>query len=235
MRQRLPNFVTLINLFCGCAAVVNILNAHFIPAFYLLIVAGFADYVDGLLARLLEVHSPIGKELDSLADMVSFGVTPGAILYMLLAIALDLPTDGGLQWMATPGFIITLFACLRLAKFNTDTRQSENFLGLNTPAATIFVTGLMLIYEWDTLGLRSLILQPWLLYSTAIILSLLLVAEIPMISFKFKNFQWKGNEPRFIFLVLSVVLFVVLKELAFSILILLYILYSITQHLLIKN
>lgn len=235
MRQGIPNIVTLLNLFCGCAAVVSILNHQFVPAFYFLFVAGLADYGDGLLARSLGVNSPLGKELDSLADMVSFGVAPGAILYMLLNISFDLPTDGGVQWLAAPGFILSLFACLRLAKFNIDTRQSENFLGLNTPAATIFVTGLMLIYEWDTLGLRSLILQPWLLYTTIIILSLLLVAEIPMISFKFKSFQWKGNEPRFIFLILSVILLVVFKELAFSLLILLYVLYSVTQHLLIKN
>ena len=235
MQKHLPNIITLTNLFFGCCALVSVLNEQFIPAFFFLLVAGVADYSDGMLARSLKVNSPLGKELDSLADMVSFGVVPGAILYTLLAKSFEVETSGAVIWQALPGFSISLFACLRLAKFNLDTRQSENFIGLNTPAATIFVAGLMLIYEMDSMGLRSFVLQAWFLYAATAILSFLLVAEISMISFKFKKFQWKGNEPRFIFLVLSVVFFILFKELAFSILILIYILYSLTQHFLIKN
>lgn len=234
MRKHIPNIITLINLFCGCCALISVLDHQFILAFFLLFVAGMADYSDGMIARILKVNSPLGKELDSLADMVSFGVVPGAILYTLLIQALQLEADG-LQWIAVPGFIISLFACLRLAKFNLDTRQSEDFIGLNTPAATVFVTGLMLICEMDTLGLRDFILQPWLLYSVTILLSILLIAEIPMISFKFKGLQWKGNEPRIIFMVLGILLLVLFKELAFTLLVLIYILYSVTQHFLIKN
>lgn len=235
MLKSLPNIITLVNLFCGCCALLCVLNEQFISAFILLIIAGIADYIDGLVARKLKVNSPLGKELDSLADMVSFGVVPGAILYVLTALSLGLSIEEDVVWLATPGFAITLFACLRLAKFNLDTRQSENFIGLNTPAATIFVTGLMLVYETNQLGLRSFILEPWLLYTVSGILSFLLVAEIPMISFKFKKLQWKGNEPRFIFLILGIFLLIFLKELALILFVLIYILYSVTQHLLVKN
>ncbi len=231
MRKHLPNIITLINLLCGCCALVSLLNEQFITAFYFLILAGIADYGDGMLARILKVNSPLGKELDSLADMVSFGVVPGAILYTLLAKSFGIETSGSIIWEAVPGFTISLFACLRLAKFNLDTRQSENFIGLNTPAATIFVAGLMLIYAKNTMGLGSFVLQPWLLYAITAGLSFLLVAEISMISFKFKKLQWKGNEPRFIFLIFTIIALVFFKELAFTLSITVYILYSIIKHL----
>lgn len=235
MRKHIPNIVTLINLFCGCCALVSVLNEAFDTAFLLLFIAGVADYSDGMIARLLKVNSPLGKELDSLADMVSFGVVPGAILYTLLIKSLGAETTGTIVWAAAPGFILPLFACLRLAKFNLDTRQSENFIGLNTPAATIFVAGLMLVYHNDPDGLGAIILQPWLLYAVTAVLSFLLVAEISMISFKFKGLQWKGNEPRFIFMILGIVFLLFFKELSFTLLVTLYILYSVTQHFLIKN
>ncbi len=235
MRRHLPNIITLVNLFCGCCALVSLLNEQFIPTFFFLLIAGIADYGDGMLARILKVNSHLGKELDSLADMVSFGVVPGAILYTLLVKAIGGQTDGGIIWSAVPGFAFTLFACLRLAKFNLDTRQSENFIGLSTPAGTIFVVGLMLIYEMNTRGLQGFVLQPWFLYTVTGLLSFLLIAEIPMFSFKFKGFQWKGNENRIVFLILGVLFFIFLKELTLTLFILAYVLYSVTQHFLIKN
>lgn len=231
MQKHLPNIITLLNLFCGCCALVSLLNEQFIITFFLLLIAGVADYGDGMLARVLKVNSPLGKELDSLADMVSFGVVPGAILYTLLVKALGMETSGEIVWAATPAFILPMFACLRLAKFNLDTRQSENFIGLNTPASTVFVVGLMLIYEMDSMGLSSFILQPWLLYTVVIILSYLLVAELPMTSFKFKNFQWKGNEQRFFFIILGILMLIFLKEMTFAIFVFIYVLVSIFQHL----
>jgi len=118
MRKHIPNIITLINLFCGCCALISVLNDQFLPAFFLLLIAGLADYSDGMIARILKVNSPLGKELDSLADMVSFGVVPGAILYSLLVKAQGIESTNGLIWIAVPGFILSLFACLRLAKFN---------------------------------------------------------------------------------------------------------------------
>jgi CDP-diacylglycerol--serine O-phosphatidyltransferase len=189
-----------------------------------------------MVARLLNVKSPLGKELDSLADMVSFGVVPGAIVYMLLTKSpVGIESDFPVKWWALAGFIITVFACLRLAKFNLDERQTEDFIGLNTPACTIFIAGLMLIYEFDTAGLADLIIQPIFLYSVVILFSFLLVAEIPMFSFKFKGMKWQGNENRIAFIIIAVLLLIFFREIAFSLIILLYVLYSLTRYFVYKN
>ncbi len=238
MRSKIPNIITLLNLFCGCCALVCIFKLMFIPAFIFLMVGGIADYTDGMVARALGVNSPFGKEIDSLADMVSFGVVPGAILYQLLSISWY-GTAGALEativWEALPGFLVSIFACWRLAKFNLDTRQSENFIGLPTPSATMFVCGLMLIYEQNSEGMREWILQPYFLYAVALAFSYLLISEIPMKGFKFKSFAWQGNEFRYIFVILSVLLLLVVKEIAFSVLILVYVIYSIITFVLKKD
>ncbi len=236
MRKHIPNFITMINLFFGCCALVCVFNELFIWVFYFLFMAGVADYADGMAARLLKVKSPVGKELDSLADMVSFGVVPGAIIYMLLTNSpIGIESNFPLKWWALPGFIITVFSCWRLAKFNLDVRQSEDFIGLNTPSCTVFITGLMLIYELDSAGLGNFIVQPLFLYSVIVLCSFLLVAEIPMFSFKFKGMQWQGNETRIVFMLVSFLLMFFLKEIAFSLIIILYVLYSLTRNLVFKN
>ena len=228
IRKKIPNIITLINLFCGCGALVSVFNQEFIPAFFFLMIGGIADYTDGLVARALGVNSPLGKEMDSLADMVSFGVVPGAIVYQLLVFAWNGETaTGTLEWKAMPGFLISVFAGLRLAKFNLDTRQSTNFFGLNTPSCTMFITGLMLIYEFDSLGMRDWVIQPYFLYAVAVLFSYLMVSDIPMFGFKFKQYGWQGNEHRYSFLVLALILLIVFQEVAFSVIVLLYILYSI--------
>jgi CDP-diacylglycerol---serine O-phosphatidyltransferase len=236
MRKHIPNFITTINLFCGCCALVCVFNELFFWAFIFLLIAGIADYADGMAARLLNVKSPMGKELDSLADMVSFGLVPGAIIYMLLTKApLEIESDFPVKWWALAGFIITVFSALRLARFNLDDRQTDDFIGLNTPACTMFVTGLMLIYAFDTKGLGSLVIQPIFLYSVVVLFSFLLVVEIPMFSFKFKGMKWQGNESRIVFMILAILLLIFLKEIAFSLIILLYILYSLTRYFIFKN
>jgi CDP-diacylglycerol--serine O-phosphatidyltransferase len=172
-----------------------------------------ADFADGLAARLLKQSSAIGKELDSLADVISFGFVPGAIYYLLLCKSLGLV---GLEfsnpnsYMPALGFIITAFSALRLAKFNTDSRQTENFIGLNTPANTIFTLGLLLTVENNSFGLSELLLNLPLLISLIGLFSFLLVSEIPIFSFKFKGLFWKGNEIRFVFLILSALLLIFL-------------------------
>ncbi|GJM33133.1 MAG: CDP-diacylglycerol--serine O-phosphatidyltransferase [Saprospiraceae bacterium] len=227
MKQQIPNAITLLNLFCGCCALVNVFYGHFISVFWFLFVAGLADYLDGAVARWLGVHSSLGKELDSLADLVSFGVVPGAILYMLLTENPVPEVVPQLNWMAAPAFLVSIFSGLRLAKFNLDTRQSENFIGLSTPPACLFVTGLMLIYYYNSFGIGQQIATPWVLYPVILVLSYLLVAEIPMFSFKFKQLTWSGNEIRITFALLSIVLLIVLREAAFSLIILLYILVNL--------
>ncbi len=231
MKKHLPNAITLLNLFFGCCALACIFYGRFVPAFWLVSAAIFADYADGMVARLLKVQSGLGKELDSLADMVSFGVVPGAIYYVLLA--QDFYPDGasGLVYAALPGFLVAVFSGLRLAKFNLDTRQATGFIGLPTPSCTIFTIGLMLIYTFDSFGLGPLVASPVFLYACILALSYLLVSEIPMFSLKFKSFAWEGNEIRFIFGAIAAVLLFFTREAAFSIVILLYVLFSTFQYL----
>ncbi len=232
MKKHIPNTITLLNLLAGCAATVYILDGQFEMAAWLLLVGGLADFADGLAARALHVHSELGKELDSLADMVSFGLAPGAILYTFINLGpapLSLEPSAGLYWPAMPAFVVTAFSALRLAKFNLDTRQSDTFLGLATPACTLLVAGLMLIYEADLAGSRAWLGQAWVVYVLAAALSALLVSDLPMFSFKFKSFKWVGNEIRFIFVAVALILLVIWRELALAPIIVVYILLNIAQ------
>ncbi|MBX0292483.1 CDP-diacylglycerol--serine O-phosphatidyltransferase [Hymenobacter sp. HSC-4F20] len=223
MKRHLPNAVTCLNLFSGCLALCHIFAGELETAAYFVGLSALFDFFDGLLARALHVSSPIGKDLDSLADVVSFGVVPGAFLFDLLRQAgADLPA-----WLPYAGFIVTVFSALRLAKFNNDTRQSDSFIGLPTPACTLVVASLPLILAHDTFGLTWLILQPWLLVGLTIALSGLLVAELPLFALKFKSFRWQGNQVRFLFLLLSVILLLVLGAAAIPPIILLYVLLSL--------
>ncbi len=236
MRKHIPNIITMTNLFCGCCALVCVFNELFLWVFAFLFVGGIADYADGLVARWLKVKSPLGKELDSLADMVSFGVVPGAIIYILLTKSITgIEKEPLIYWWALPGFLISVFACLRLAKFNLDERQIEEFMGLNTPTCAMFIAGLMLIYHYDTAGLSDFVTEPLFLYSVIVVFSSLLIAEIPMFSFKFKGFQWRGNEDRIGFLILAIFLLFFLQEIGVCLIVLLYILYSVTRHFVFKN
>ncbi len=232
MRKYLPHIITLINLFCGCCALVYIFHEQFITAFVFITLGAIADYSDGFLARLLDVKSLLGKELDSMADMVTFGIVPGAILYMLLKLGHQPPVASHeIVIAALPAFLFSVFSGLRLARFNLDQRQSEDFIGIPTPAATVFVVGLMLIYEYNTFELRMFVCNPLLLYPLIVIFSYLLVAELPMFSLKFKGMRWEGNEKRFVFLGLGILLLFLLKEAAFSIIIILYIVFSVFDKL----
>lgn len=231
MKHHLPNAITLLNLFLGCCALACVFYGQFVAVFWWVFAAIMADYADGMVARLLGVQSSLGKELDSLADMVSFGVVPGAVYYTLLANHFYPEGASGLVYEATPGFLVAVFSGLRLAKFNLDTRQATGFIGLPTPSSTVFTMGVMLIYTFDSFGLRSLVSAPAFLYGCVLALSYLLVSEIPMFSLKFKSFAWKGNEIKFIFAAIALVLLFFIREASFSIVILLYVLFSIFQHL----
>ncbi len=232
MRQHIPNLLTLSNLFCGCCAILYILNGQQDVAALFTLSSFFFDYLDGMVARALKVSSPLGKELDSLADVVSFGVVPGMMLYMMLAgknwtaypPASILPT---VSVMALPAFVLSMFSAFRLAKFNLDTRQGSYFLGLSTPACTVFVLGLALTVDHNVLGLRETLLNPWLLYLLIPVLSGLLVSEIPMFGMKIKRFDWQSNRFNLAFLLLFIILIFFLKTLALSVIIVLYILSSV--------
>ena len=241
MKAWIPNFVTLLNLFCGCAALICVLDLRFIPAFWFLFAAGWFDFADGLVARALNVSSEHGKELDSLADMVSFGVVPAVIYYVLLLLpeALDgaLYTPEGAarstpditwSWYAAPALLVALFSALRLAKFNLDTRQTENFLGVATPTSTVYATGLMLIVatrpDW-----AAYVLSPLVLYPSILLFSYLLVSEHPMFSFKLKGFGWRGNETKYIFTALAMLLLGTLWTAAFPFMVVAYILLNLAS------
>lgn len=231
--RHLPNAITLLNLFCGCCAVIYVFYGYYVPAFWFFAAAIAADYFDGMVARLLQVHSPLGRELDSLADVVSFGLLPGSIFYMLLVQGWTgtIPYPG-LYWAATPAFAVTLFSALRLAKFNLDTRQAAYFIGLPTPSSALFAVGLMLMVHYDSYGLAAWMTSPFFLYPCIAVLSAVLVAELPMFNLKFKSFRWRGNEIRFIFAVVSILLLAGLREAAFSLIIFLYVILSVIFKLL---
>jgi len=225
-----PNLLTLFNIFCGCCAIVSIKNGYYVDAVGWLIASGIADFLDGLAARALKISGPLGKELDSLADMVSFGVAPGVIFHELLVLNFPDAPVYGLNIYAAPAFILTCFACLRLAKFNLDTRQSDSFMGLNTPAMTIFTVGILLVFHWNSFGVGVNIIQPTILFSLIAVLCYLLIAEIPMFAFKVKNLGWKGNELRFSFLGFAILQFILFREAGLCTSVITYILFSLFEN-----
>ena len=236
MKRHLPNALTCLNLLCGCLALTFIFRGELVMGAYLVGVAAVADFFDGLLARALRVSSPIGKDLDSLADMVSFGVVPGAIMYQLIQIPISGQAtahnylDGlnaGSLLLSFGGFILTIFSALRLAKFNNDTRQTTSFIGLPTPACTLVVASLPLILARHEFGLDRFILNPWLLLGLTVVLSGLLVAELPLFALKFKNLRWRGNRRRLIFVGLALGLVGGLRAAGIPLAVLLYVLLSV--------
>ena len=244
MKRHLPNAVTCLNLLFGCLALTNIFAGQLEAGAWFVAAAAAADFADGLLARALRVSSAIGKDLDSLADMVSFGVVPGAILFSLLSQCLPLPypLKGSAAELAPFGiseawgpivpffaFLVTIFSALRLAKFNNDTRQTTSFIGLPTPACTLVVAALPLILTYDQFGLKDFILNPWVLLALTGLLSGLLVAELPLFALKFKNLRWADNRRRFLFLLLAAGLLLGLRAAAVPLVVLLYVLLSVPK------
>jgi CDP-diacylglycerol--serine O-phosphatidyltransferase len=227
-----PNFFTLINLFFGCVGVLFCFDAQLIQYVpYTTVMSLIMDFLDGFAARYFKQTTDIGKELDSLADMVSFGFLPGTILYMICKDGLSYYTSKeDVIFLCAPLYILTLFAALRLAKFNLDDRQTDNFRGLATPAATIFVIGLLAIHLENHFGLDAIVSNRWFLYAVAIGLSVLMLSEIRLFGFKFKQFELKGNRTKLLFVVLSILMLLFLKSAAWSLIIVVYILLSIFRN-----
>lgn len=234
IKQNIPNFLTCCNLLCGCLAIVQVFEGNLNWAAYLIGIAAIFDFFDGFAARLLGVSSPIGKDLDSLADMVTFGVVPGVIMYKLIFllylnanISVSFELIEKKLYLCYVAFLIPIFSAIRLAKFNNDTRQTESFIGLPTPANAIFIASLILIPTEYTERFT-----PGILCLLSLTLSLLLVAPIPLFALKFKSFGWKGNEIRFVFLSLSLGLLIGLQFLGIPLIIILYIVLSVINNLL---
>lgn len=308
-KKLIPHLFTAGNLVGGVLAIIFALTGKLEYAPYCIFISAFLDFFDGFAARLLKVPSEMGKQLDSLADMVTFGVAPGVIVFVMLKISFLEPfcpnyppiqsgevltiytgdlyencygqpepdnlylskkvpdslntsnPDSGFTFTSNfrhycgpmlnepplqkfyiffplIALIIPIMSMFRLAKFNLDTRQSDSFIGLPTPANTIFFASLPLIifqysapeFEWQK-TLVDLLLNPWFLLISTLIMSILLVAELPLFALKFKSFGWKGNEIRYIFLTLCAVMLATLWWLALPLIIILYILLSLIQNL----
>ena len=211
----------------GCLAIIAALENNLETAAWLIVGSAIADFFDGFAARLLKVHSEIGKQLDSLADVVSFGVLPSMIIFHLFALSPQ-PEFGG-TWLSFSAFIIAVFSALRLAKFNIDTRQSENFIGLPTPANALLIASFPLIIVESNTFFPDFILNPWFLLIFTLVMSMLLVAEVPLISLKFKTLDLKENMLRYILIISSLLLLLFLKFEAVPIIIIIYFLVSLIQ------
>ena len=218
MKKHIPNAITCANLFSGCIGVVFAFKGELETAAYFVLLSGIFDFFDGMVARLLNVKSAIGKELDSLADMVSFGFLPGVVMFQLLK-----TSDCSNEYLPYLGFIITVFSALRLAKFNIDERQTEDFIGLNTPMNTLFIVSLPFI----TKDYPAVIGSHVVLIGLVAITSFLLVSEIRIFSMKLSDISWARNKMKYLFLILSVVLIALLKFTAVPFILVLYIALSL--------
>jgi CDP-diacylglycerol--serine O-phosphatidyltransferase len=298
----IPNLFTLGNLFCGCLGIIYAFNNRFDAAFYMVLLAAFLDFFDGFFARLLKVSGELGKQLDSLADAISFGVLPAIVMFLFLNFMIDLngitcsadnsiwshgelldqpkiPTNclftfdpNNYHPLSFVALIIAVFSIFRLAKFNIDTRQSHGFIGLPTPANALFFCSYVFLFFYaigethlnfyfhppvegltiypplsaipdpmDFLyvstvfhhsNLLKFIYHPILISSLCVLFSFLLVSPLPLFALKFKNFGWKDNKIRYIFIVLSLSLLIVFHVIAVPFIVLLYILISILNNIL---
>jgi len=252
LMKQIPNLFTLLNLVFGCLAIVFILQNGimitvdaegtellYIPekiwfASLCIGLAAVVDFLDGFVARLFKASSEMGKQLDSLADLVSFGVAPGLIIYQFLRLSFAQETGGldvSLLWLL-PAFLLPCAAAYRLARFNLDTSQSYSFKGMPVPAVGIFVASLPLIY-WnvDEETIRKLLLNKWFLYALVLALSWLMVSTLPLMALKFKDYSLKNNLPKYLLVAIAIVAVILLKWLAAPVIVLAYVILS----LLFKN
>ncbi|OUR93385.1 phosphatidylserine synthase [Flavobacteriales bacterium 34_180_T64] len=250
IKKHIPNVITLLNLFSGTIAVIFAVNSDFVSASLFVFLGIFFDFFDGFLARKLNVQSPLGVQLDSLADMVTSGVVPGIVMYKLIAITVDAPDftsysndwNSMMQWngfslsmLPLLGLLITLASAFRLAKFNIDEDQQSYFKGLPVPANTLLILSLPLIMKFQNSDLmNAIILNKWFLIGLTFLSCYLLNSSIKLFALKFKNWSFKSNATRYIFLVLAVVSILIFQFAAIPLIIGLYIVMSIIDNLISK-
>lgn len=231
IKKHIPNLITLLNLFSGCIALIFAINLDFEMALFFVSLGIFLDFFDGFFARLFKVSSPLGLQLDSLADMVTSGLVPGFVMFAMLSNEKYTTSD----WLPYLGFIITLGSCYRLANFNIDTRQTDSFIGLPTPANALFILSLPLVIQNTNIDfLKDILNNQWVLLSITTLSAYILNAEIPLFSLKIKSFDFAKNKIQLIFLVTSVVLLIVFQFLGIPIVILFYVLLSIVNNIMKK-
>ena len=223
MSKHIPNLLTISNLICGCIALYLTFQGELVFTAYLIGLAAIFDFMDGAAARLLNVSNPIGKELDSLADMVSFGLVPGSVVFHLLE-------KSPLSQYSFMALVIPIFSAYRLAKFNVDENQNENFIGLPTPANCLVFVSIPLITTFNSESTIAYLFEiPEILLIITILMSLALVSRINMFSLKFKNLKFQDNKFRFFLITMSIILLTWLEFSAIPIIILLYIMMSIVK------
>ena len=232
VKKHIPNTITCCNLISGCIATYFAFQNEFQLALLFIVVGAVFDFFDGMVARLLHVSSPIGKELDSLADDITFGFAPSAMVFSYLC------TFHGPHSLIFPflAFVMAAFSALRLAKFNLDERQSMGFIGLPTPANALFWGALIVgCGEWLSSQPALLNILPYLILILVFIFCYLLVSEIPMFALKFKHWGWKGNEIKYVFLLTSAVILVVFQIIGIAVVIAWYIVLSVITNILNKR
>jgi CDP-diacylglycerol---serine O-phosphatidyltransferase len=234
IKKHIPNIITLLNLLCGCIAIIFVADFSFDLAFYFVCLGIFFDFFDGFFARLFKVSSPLGLQLDSLADMVTSGVVPGYVMFQMFQ---------GLQydprWISMysfVGFVITLGACYRLANFNIDSRQSDSFIGLPTPANALFILSLPLVIKYNVdSSFAKLICNEWILTAITLLSVYIMNAEIPLFSLKIKNFTFRKNKLQVFFILFSILFLVVFKYIGIPMIIVFYVLLSILNNTFFKK
>ncbi len=217
MKKHIPNTITCLNLFSGCIGILMVLKGDYTAALYCVLASGIFDFFDGMVARVLHVKSNIGKELDSLADVISFGLLPGMVVYTMLR---DISDN---EYLPLGGFLISIFSALRLAKFNVDERQTTDFIGVNTPMNTFLIISLPFISQ----VYPSVLNNVFVLLGITLVSSLLLVSEIKLFSMKLNSLAWNANMFKYLFLIAALVLVLFLNVLAVPLIFLLYIVFSI--------
>ena len=241
MIKQIPNIITSLNLLCGCVAIMFAVSGDLVSASFFAFAGIFLDFFDGLAARVLNAQSQVGLQLDSLADVVTSGVLPGIVMVQLLSEALtgtslDISTifsstsnNTSIEsYLPFIGLLIAVASGYRLAKFNVDIRQTTSFIGLPVPANTLLILSLPLIISFQaSQQITEVILTPWFLIIITLVSCVLLNAEIPLFGLKFKTWNFKDNAVRYLFLISSILLLVVLKFIAIPIIIFLYILVSL--------
>ena len=237
IKKHIPNIVTLGNLFCGTLATIYAVGGHFEMTALFVVLGIFLDFFDGFFARILNVSGELGKQLDSLADMVTSGVVPGIVLFVLLGNNQQIPyeIDSESKFsMGLPllGLLITLSACYRLAKFNLDTRQSESFIGLPTPAMSLFIVSLPLVQMHSDIDfVKDLIGNNYFLIGITILFSFLMNSEFHLFSLKFKNYGVKENLFKYILILFSIILLITIEYLAVPVIIISYVILSMLKNM----
>jgi CDP-diacylglycerol--serine O-phosphatidyltransferase len=245
--KQIPNLFTLLNLVFGCIAIILILQPgekiailegdnllinlpeKITYASFFIFAAGFVDFLDGFVARLMKASSEMGKQLDSLSDVVTFGVAPTMIMYQLLRMSY-LKEESAFDTsvlLLIPALLIACCAAWRLAKFNIDPRQSTTFFGVPTPITAMVVASLPLIIWFNQWGMAEILLNRWVLYLITVVLSVMMVVDVPIMSLKFKNYSFRDNQPKFILVAAAIVLSVIFYWAAIPMIYLLYVVLSL--------